>query len=330
MIEYKAFEMHSHTFHSDGTFSVESLCQACKVRELDGVALTDHNTMSGWEEITPALEEQTLPVIRGIEWTTFYGHMLVIGADRYVDWRLATPENIDRFTEAISAANGAVGIAHPFSLGSPFCTGCHWEFRVKEWKNIHYVEVWSGPFPLFEPYNEPGFQMWTDLLNQGHRLAASCGIDWHENDLEENHHMPVTCLGVENGEVSTRTAREALRAGRVYVTGGPALDFQIEQSGKRHGLGAAVNSGAATLLWGVDQTARTSQWNSFGLIPRRVAFIQNGGEVLSIELSGQEKEKGQTAYELWPGWIRLELYGDYQGRADQLLGFTSPIYVEKD
>lgn len=328
MNTYKAFEMHSHTLHSDGRFTPRELLFACKARELDGVLLTDHNTFSGFDEITPEMEKEALPAIRGIEWTTFYGHMLVIGAERYVDWRQAKPHNIDEFTAAIRDAKGAVGIAHPFALGSPFCTGCHWEYNVNNWENIDYIEVWSGDSPVFEPYNEPGFQLWTDLLNQGHRLAATSGRDWHGSDGDQRLHMPVTYLGLLDGQVNTKTAREALRAGRVYVTGGPTLGFEIAQGGARQGLGGEVNAGDATLFWQIDQTARPTQWAGFGLVPKRLAFIQNGGEVHSLPLSPQLQEEGSFTLSLWPGFVRMEVYGDYQGKENQLLAFTSPIYVK--
>lgn len=42
-----------------------------------------------------------------------------------------------------------------------------------------------------------------------------------------------------------------------------------------------------------------------------------------LELAKHEIEIG-----LQPGWIRAELYGDILDKKDQLLGFTSPIYVK--
>lgn len=329
MFEYKPFEMHAHTLHSDGTFTADELCRACKAWELAGVLLTDHNTLSAYDELSPELERETLPVIHGIEWTTFYGHLLVIGADKYVDWRLATPDNIDTYTTQIQQANGAVGIAHPCAPGSPFCTGCHWDFNIKDWRQVNYIEVWSGPFPLLEPYNEPGFQWWTDLLNKGHRLAASSGRDWHGPDEGEPQHMPATYLGLARGEVNTLTAREALRAGRVYVTGGPEISLSLTQEGRRFGLGDTAKAGEAEISVTLDNTARMAQWAKFGIRARQLDLVQNGAPVVSIPLNGDEKETVRQGISLWPGWLRLEVMGDYLGKADQLLAFTSPVYVEE-
>lgn len=328
MLEYKPFEMHAHTLHSDGVFTVEGLASAARGRELAGVLLTDHNTMSGFDDITPQIEQQGVPLIRGIEWTTFFGHMLVIGAERFVDWRKATPETIDLYTSKIQQAKGAVGIAHPYALGSPFCTGCHWEFRVQQWQHINYIEVWSGPFPAFEPYNEPGFQLWTDLLNQGHRLAATSGRDWHGPDGDKRLHMPVTYLGVADGVVNTHTVREALRAGRVYVTGGPALTVRFAQDDRQYGIGDTLKPGNAQIKTTLDYHTRFAQWDGFGIKPKLLHLVQNGAPVLSLPLLGEGLEETYTPINLWPGWLRLEVMGDYMGKTDQLLAFTSPIYIK--
>ncbi len=327
MIEYRAMEMHSHTLHSDGQFTVAELCKACKERELDGVALTDHNTLSGCAEATPELQADTLPVVDGIEWTTFYGHMLVLGADAYVDWRSATPDTIDAYTEAIQKVNGAVGVAHPYSLGSPFCTGCHWVFSVRNWETVDYIEVWSGEFPQFEPINEPAYQFWTDLLNQGHKLAATNGRDWHGPDGDKKPHMPVTYLGVEGGTVNNVTAREALHSGRSYVTSGPALAVKLVQRGLSYGLGETVRPGEAAVCWQLDCSVRKAQWEAFGIQPKEVVLIQNGAPVASLPCGGAMVEEGCFTLPLWPGWLRLEVTGEYMGKEAQLLAFTSPIYI---
>lgn len=327
MIHYKALEMHAHTLHSDGTFTVEGLCRAGKARELDGVALTDHNTLSGHGEATPQLERETLPLIQGIEWTTFYGHMLVIGAERFVDWRNATPSTIDTFTRAIREAQGAVGIAHPFALGSPFCTGCYWEYNVQDWSQVDYVEVWSGPHPQHNPINDLALQYWTDLLNRGHRLAASCGRDWHGPDKGPAPHMPVTYVGVEEGGVNTRTVREALRAGRTCVTSGPSVSLSVAQNSRVYGIGDEVKPGKATLRLEVDLRTRASQWAGFGIGPRKVHIVQNGAPVRSFDCTEDLTQHGEAELDLWPGWLRLEVEGEYMQKSSQLLAFTSPVYV---
>lgn len=57
MLKWFPCEMHCHTLHSDGKFTVESLMQTAKEYGLSGIALTDHNTVSGWDEITEEREK---------------------------------------------------------------------------------------------------------------------------------------------------------------------------------------------------------------------------------------------------------------------------------
>lgn len=63
-------ELHCHTLHSDGDFTVEGLLQTARERGLAGISLTDHNTTAGWAQA----QTSTSPaVLCGIEWTTYFG-----------------------------------------------------------------------------------------------------------------------------------------------------------------------------------------------------------------------------------------------------------------
>ena len=63
MLKWFPCEMHCHTLHSDGKFTVESLMQTAKEYGLSGIALTDHNTVSGWDEITEEREKKYVSAI---------------------------------------------------------------------------------------------------------------------------------------------------------------------------------------------------------------------------------------------------------------------------
>ena len=125
MLKYRPFEMHCHTRHSDGTFLVPQLIESVAAYGYAGLALTDHNAVTGLLEVTEELQRKNnCLVLPGIEWTTFYGHLLVIGCDRFVDWRFVTPDTIDEALQEIRAAGGIAGVAHPCEVGSPLMCGC--------------------------------------------------------------------------------------------------------------------------------------------------------------------------------------------------------------
>ncbi len=70
-MEFKA-DLHTHTTHSDGWLSVESLLRRAILHRIDALAITDHDTVSGYHE---ALEKNTkygIRLIPGIELSAQY------------------------------------------------------------------------------------------------------------------------------------------------------------------------------------------------------------------------------------------------------------------
>lgn len=323
MINWKCFELHVHTHNSDGKFTVADLRSSAKDFLYDGIALTDHNTMSGLDELRGAPE--SVPLIPGIEWTTFYGHMLVLGADKYVDWRFVKPDTIDEYTQAVKDAGGVIGIAHPFNFGSPMCTGCFWDFRVKNWNNIDYIEVWSQPFPQKRVKNIIAFKWWTELLNQGHHLAASSGRDWHSLETGGPVLPAATWLGLRGDEINAGTVKEALGSGRTIVSCGPFPDISLRRGSGDFYPGDSLDAGAASLSVAVDENRRRKIWDSFGIRTEKLCLVHNGSILKSYACGAALAWEEEL--DLSPGWIRLEGYGELEGQKDKLLFFSSPFYI---
>jgi len=317
---YRPFEMHCHTLHSDGRFTVHDLAHAVKDYGYVGFALTDHNTEAGQAELTPELAAETVPAIRGIEWTTFFGHMLVLGCEHYVDWRFALPEDIDTYTAQIREAGGIAGIAHPFNIGAPMCAGCRWDFQVKNWDDITYIEVWSQEDPMVRTKNIMAIELWTRLLNEGHHLACTAGRDWHCKDSEAVI-TTATYLGLPEGKVTQENALDALRAGRTYVTLGPTMDIEVHQEGKEYNLGDTLKTGACEVRVDVRMTERRNMWEKWGIEVREIALTGPAGtkkypyrgDLFCVQTEGDR-------------WLRVELYGDKDGQYGQLLAMSSPVY----
>lgn len=326
MRDYKVFELHTHTRHSDGTFTGKELCESAVAFEYDGIAMTDHNTTAPWQEITDELVARTLPVIFGIEWTTFFGHMLVLNASEYVDWRFATPDNIDEYIEKIKKLGGVVGLAHPNCVGNPMCTGCHWDFKVKNWHNVDYIEVWSKPTPMEKYDNLQSHTMWTNLLNEGYKLAATAGRDWHgrdKADFLETTVLSATYLGFDKGEeITSTTAANAIAKGRTFVSVGPVINMVATQNDKTYEVGDSLDNGKFSLKVDIDQTTRKKYWEHFGINATKVDVIVNGETVIS-----SDKMENVFELDLNNKWLRVEVFGDYKEDKNVRLAFTSPIYV---
>ncbi len=67
------YDLHVHSIYSDGTLSPRELVEKAILRELDGFALTDHDTLEGLSEALQAAEEANFTLIPGIEFTTDLG-----------------------------------------------------------------------------------------------------------------------------------------------------------------------------------------------------------------------------------------------------------------
>lgn len=324
-LPYKCMELHTHTMHSDGGASVEQLCRHALEWGYDGVALTDHNTWSGVEDLTPDLEAKTLPAAHGIEWTTLYGHFLVIGGNMRVDCRFIQRDDIDTYLAHIQDSGASIGVAHPCDAGAPFCNGCDWRFLVERWELVDYIEIWNGQTPMIKSNSRCAFLKWTKLLNQGYRLGVSSGGDWHLlADEPECPHLGVTYLAID-GPISTGSVAEALKAGRSYVTAGPMLDFFIERDECRYVLGDEISSGMAAVYAKVDTSVRRQYWSDYDIKPRRLELASASGVLASVSL--EQEELLLQSIDLPKGWVRLEMYGAFRDVQDCLLGVTSPIYV---
>lgn len=64
-------DLHMHSIHSDGTFSVEKLVYYAKEKGLNVIALTDHDSMNGVLEAVMLGMKLGIKVIPGVELSTF-------------------------------------------------------------------------------------------------------------------------------------------------------------------------------------------------------------------------------------------------------------------
>ncbi|MDO5025991.1 MAG: PHP domain-containing protein [Trueperella sp.] len=70
-------DLHTHSFRSDGTESPQDLLASAARAGLDVVGLTDHDTISGWEDAAAAVAHTGVALVRGMEFTSRYGEFSV-------------------------------------------------------------------------------------------------------------------------------------------------------------------------------------------------------------------------------------------------------------
>ncbi len=324
-------ELHTHTINSDGSFTFQSLCQHAKDKELQCFALTDHNTIAGWQDIDEAKKNNTelLPIIKGIEWTTYFGHMVILNPSEYVDWRQATIPTIDNYIKLAKEKNGLVGIAHPFRPGGVLCTGGTWEFEINNWENVDYMEVWSREFPTSREMNMRATKLWIELLDQGHQIAASFGKDWHGPESGE---LPDAATYVEIQDQTANIPNQVLagiKAGRTFVSMAPTLEFTLEQEGQTFLLGDVIKKGTAKATLNIALDSRKSLWGRHNVSLESAHILTNAGKCIkTIPLSNDQilNQSFTELLEIDGNYVRVEIHGTI-ANTKTVLAISSPIYV---
>lgn len=111
-------ELHAHTHYShqkkvffDGVNSPEEMVRAAS-KKLDAIVIADHDTMEGHDEARHAGRKYGIDVICGEEITSRSGHILAIGVNEHIPYKLGLAEILDRIHE-----QGGIAIAsHPFDI----------------------------------------------------------------------------------------------------------------------------------------------------------------------------------------------------------------------
>jgi len=103
-------DLHVHTCYSDdATTTLREVVVYAKKQGLDGVAITDHDTVEGALKLT---QKSKLLIIPGVEITTQRGHILALNVTTPIPPRLSPLETIQRIHEV----GGIAVAAHPTAV----------------------------------------------------------------------------------------------------------------------------------------------------------------------------------------------------------------------
>jgi predicted metal-dependent phosphoesterase TrpH len=127
-------DFHVHTCYShDSSITFKQVVSFAKKRGLDGVAITDHNTIKG----ALKLKTREILVIPGIEVSTLQGHLLGIN----VTTPMTPKRDIEETVQRIHDAGGIAVAPHPFSFyKSPpsRCISCYDAVEVMNASSIPF------------------------------------------------------------------------------------------------------------------------------------------------------------------------------------------------
>lgn len=189
------FDLHVHSNCSDGRDDVRTILRAAARRDLDGLSITDHDTLRGSQQAMKIIQEDKLDLILipGAEVTTSEGHLLVMGIEDLPPRGLSPEETTDLAREQ----GGIAIVPHPYH---PFR---HAIGRIPE---CDAVEVYNSKH-LFGIANARA------LIGAKRRhLPAVAGSD--------SHFAATVGLGVTEIEAADAfEAIEAIQAGRTRIIG---------------------------------------------------------------------------------------------------------------
>ncbi|MBQ7931267.1 MAG: CehA/McbA family metallohydrolase [Clostridia bacterium] len=224
---FKRYELHNHTDQSDAKITCRELIGLMEADRADCFAITDHNTTSGQSIIRNILSEEDRKVkcLYGMEYTTYYGHIVCPVLEQYVPWDSINRRNPELLFEACKKAGAITGVAHPFSYGDPFARGCRFEMEITDFTNVDYIEVINNPEPLHE-VNVPGILWWEELVLNGEKLAACAGMDLHTRKDKMAMKFATYIDGTSEGD-PVEELRAALAEQKTWVSKGMLVTWKL-------------------------------------------------------------------------------------------------------
>ena len=135
-------DFHVHTCYShDSSITLKQVVSFAKKRGLDGIAITDHNTVEG----ALKLKNCDILVVPGIEISTLQGHLLGLNITTPIPAKLGMEETIRRIHEV-----GGIAVApHPsaFYKSPP-------SRRVRSYDAVEVINASSIPFSILTYFSK--------------------------------------------------------------------------------------------------------------------------------------------------------------------------------
>lgn len=148
-------DCHNHSYWSyDGLSSPEKLIVSALKKGMDGIALTDHNTIAGWPEAVKAAKKHNAFLILGQEIKTEKGDILGLFLSKEIK-----SKNFSEAVKEIRSQKGIVVAAHPFHFPE------HFKGDIKKYSHF---------FDAIEIFNSRGPFLFSD--KKAKKIAEQCNL----------------------------------------------------------------------------------------------------------------------------------------------------------
>jgi sugar phosphate isomerase/epimerase len=120
-------DLHNHTWprSHDSVLDPADLVDRAREAGLDGICLTEHDSVWNPDEARKLAEDSGYLVIPGVEISTDDGHILAFGVEKYVFGM----HRAERLAEHVEERGGCMVIAHPYRRQIP------WKDDEDDWKS---------------------------------------------------------------------------------------------------------------------------------------------------------------------------------------------------
>ena len=186
-------DFHAHTNFSDGVHPPDELLALAQKENLDFVSITDHNTIAAHAVIASS----PLPIIRGMEMTLKIGHFNVFGVDDWPGWldEMLPDENKHRMEVDWQDANAMMARCKAegwlVSINHPLLPPWDWKHPDTLLGYLDALEIWNDPTWPDNAWADPAaVDYWTRLLNDGYRITALGGTDYHYPETKPGAYKP--------------------------------------------------------------------------------------------------------------------------------------------
>lgn len=311
-------DLHAHSEHSDGQNTVEEIVAYTQRIGLDYFALTDHNTISHWDELARLNTRPAPLLIPGEEITMYGGHANVWGLDDWIDFRGSDSDRVQRLIEHANARGSMFSINHP---DSPI----PWLHPTV--RSYQAVEVWNAPWRYF---NEPALARWVAHLDAGERVVAVGGSDSHcvppaKMTQPNGPGEPCSWVYVE-GPLTQRSVIEAIERGRVMISEAPTGPFvEIRADADGDGVFEALPGDVVAATEGSTLTFHVTYRGPDG---KHLRFFGKRGLVHEITPDVEEYDGQFDVRVERDDYLRVEVRG-FRGqpeRGEVVHALTNPIY----
>lgn len=127
--------MHEMTYSKDSYLKLDEIVKIAKMRGLQGICITDHDSM-GLKEYTKEYSKKTgFPIFVGIEYFSLQGDIVAFGISEYPKERV----DAQTFIDEVNRQGGVCFSAHPFRNNNRGL-----EKNLDIVKGLHGVEVLNG------------------------------------------------------------------------------------------------------------------------------------------------------------------------------------------